>query len=412
MKIHTISHKEMQKERKNDTPRARHCKEKSYHPFLLEREYKKALNAVKIERLLAKPFVSAITYHKEGIVHLTKDSTSDFFASSSFNGQTFVWDLKSNRWISEINTECCPDGLSFSEKGLLLATNHTVLHYDEKYTSVVEKYEVESRINCLSFHNDIAVGTASGIRVFDMNKKTVKSSYGTENAFSVTFNGILDYVLGFGERRNIVLVDHRVGHEFLRLDAGIKANCIQFSPRHGHILASGDEDSKLYLHDIRHTKRPMATFSHHVNSVVSLDFSPLGSCVTTGSYDKTVRIFNIDERRCEDVYYNQRMYNVNAVRYTNDSQFIVSGSDDGSLRIWKSESSRKLGPLSRREKDALNFSNALKEKFRDVKEIQRIKNHRFLPKRLKNQIKTSIAQWKAQQRRKEKAKKNSKNQEA
>eukprot|EP00866_Antonospora_locustae_P001805 jgi/Antlo1/1805/13 len=404
MKIHTISHKEMQKERKNDVPRARHCKEKGYHPFLLEREYMKALNAVKIERLLAKPFVSALTYHKEGIVHVTKNHAVDLFASSSFNGQTFVWDLKSNRWISEINTECCPGGLCFSEKGLLLATNNTVLHYDEKFTCVAEKYEAEGRINCLCFHKDLAVGTTGGTHVFDMNKKTVKSLYGTENTFSIAFNAVLEYVLGFGEGKSIVLVDHRVGHEFLRIKTGIKANCIQFSPRHGHVLASGDEDSNLYVHDIRYTNRPMATFSHHVNSVVSLDFSPLGSCIATGSYDKTVRIFNIDERRCEDVYYNQRMYNVNAVRYTNDSQFIVSGSDDGSLRIWKSESSRKLGPLSKRERDALNFSSALKDKFGDVREIQRIKNHRFLPKRLRNQIKISIAQKKALQRKKEKAK--------
>lgn len=403
MKIHTISHKEMQKERKNDVPRARHCKERSYHPFLLEREYMKALNAVKVERLLAKPFVSALAYHKEGIVHVAKNPTADLFASSSFNGQTFVWDLKSHRWISEIDTESCPGGLCFSNAGLLLASGSTVLHYDETFASVVEKYEAERKINCMCFQGELAVGTTSGVCVFDVNKKTVKSFYGTENVFSVAFNGVLDYVLGFGEGKSVVLADHRVGNEFLRFGAGIRANCIQFSPCSGHILASGDEDSNLYLHDIRYASRPMATFSHHVNSVISLDFSPLGSRIATGSQDKTVRIFDIDERRCEDVYYNRRMYNVNAVRYTNDSQFIVSGSDDGSLRIWKGESSKKLGPLSKRERDALNFSNALKEKFRGVGEIQRIKNHRFLPKRLKNQIKMSIAQKKALQRKKEKA---------
>lgn len=403
MKIHTISHKNAQKERKNDVPISRHNKDKKYHPFIDEREYVRALNATKIERLLAKPFVRAFTYHKEGIMCVAKNPHSDVFASSSFNGQVFVWDLKAGRSLAEINLKSCSQGLCFIENGVVVSEGSTVHRYNHTYSDVVGRYEASRDVNTLSFHNDLAVGTISGVEIFDVDKKAVKSKYGRGNVASVSFNTVLDNLLAFTEDQHVVLADHRINQEFLKLRVGTRSNCVKFNPVHAQIFASGNEDSNLYFHDIRYTDRPLCTFNHHMNSIATLDFDAFGSHITTGSHDKTIRIFDIEERRCKDVYYNTRMHNVTAVRYSNDSHFIISGSDDGSLRVWKSESSKKLGPLTKKEKDALNFSHTLKEKFKDFGEIKRIRGHRFLPKYLKTKIKISVVQKKAQQRKRAKA---------
>ena len=47
----------------------------------------------------------------------------------------------------------------------------------------------------------------------------------------------------------------------------------------------------------------------------------------TGSFDKTIRIFGYEEGRSRDVYHSKRMQIVNAVTYTMDGHYILSGSE-------------------------------------------------------------------------------------
>lgn len=42
------------------------------HPFEKAREYTRALNAVKLERMFAKPFVGALSGHSDGVYCMAK----------------------------------------------------------------------------------------------------------------------------------------------------------------------------------------------------------------------------------------------------------------------------------------------------------------------------------------------------
>ena len=42
------------------------------HPFEAEREYQRALNAVKLERTFAKPFVGSLEGHRDGLTNISK----------------------------------------------------------------------------------------------------------------------------------------------------------------------------------------------------------------------------------------------------------------------------------------------------------------------------------------------------
>ena len=42
------------------------------HPFEAEREYQRALNAVKLERVFAKPFLGSLDGHRDGLTCLAK----------------------------------------------------------------------------------------------------------------------------------------------------------------------------------------------------------------------------------------------------------------------------------------------------------------------------------------------------
>lgn len=61
------------------------------HPFEVAREYTRALNAVKLERLLAKPFLYSLDGHKDGIQCMTKHpSALSLMFSGSYDGEVSI----------------------------------------------------------------------------------------------------------------------------------------------------------------------------------------------------------------------------------------------------------------------------------------------------------------------------------
>lgn len=66
------------------------------HPFQRAREYVRAVNAAKLDRMFAKPFVAALSGHIDGIYcmnrHLTDLKT---VVSGSGDGELRIWNLAS-----------------------------------------------------------------------------------------------------------------------------------------------------------------------------------------------------------------------------------------------------------------------------------------------------------------------------
>jgi len=61
--------------------------------------------------------------------------------------------------------------------------------------------------------------------------------------------------------------------------------------------------------------------------------------------------------------------------YTSDARFVLSGSDDGNVRMWKAKPNDRLGVLDGRERSALEYREALKERWKFDKEISRIQRY-------------------------------------
>lgn len=68
--------------------------------------------------------------------------------------------------------------------------------------------------------------------------------------------------------------------------------------------------------------------------------------------------------------------------YTLDSRFVLSGSDEGNLRIWKSDSSAPLGHSSTREHQRRQYRESLKDKWSHVGEVSKINRQTFLPQEI------------------------------
>ena len=55
------------------------------------------------------------------------------------------------------------------------------------------------------------------------------------------------------------------------------------------------------------------------------------------------------------------MQHVMAIKWSLDNKYIISGSDEMNIRLWKAQASEKLGLLKPREKDQQDYNEKLKD---------------------------------------------------
>ena len=148
---------------------------------------------------------------------------------------------------------------------------------------------------------------------------------------------------------------------------------------HTNDCKQANEDHNIYTFDMRNMARAINIGKDHVAAVLDIDYSPTGQEIVTGSYDRTIRIFGSRDGRSREVYHTNRMQKIFCVKFSMDSKFVLSGSDDGNIRLWKAVASDKLGHLTVREKNSREYANALKERYKHMPEIHRIDKQRKVP---------------------------------
>jgi DDB1- and CUL4-associated factor 13 len=118
----------------------------------------------------------------------------------------------------------------------------------------------------------------------------------------------------------------------------------------------------------------------HISAVTDVDYSPTGKEFVSGSYDKTIRIYEEHKSHSREVYHTKRMQHVTCIGWSLDNKYVYSGSDEMNIRLWKARAAEKLGPLQPREKAAFAYGQALKDKYAAHPQIKRISKHRQVPK--------------------------------
>ena len=75
----------------------------------------------------------------------------------------------------------------------------------------------------------------------------------------------------------------------------------------------------------------------HSKSVKSIAISSDSKYIVSGSYDKTIKIWNLESGQ-EIKTLKGHSESVNSVAISSDNKYIVSGSADNSIKIWNIES--------------------------------------------------------------------------
>jgi len=84
----------------------------------------------------------------------------------------------------------------------------------------------------------------------------------------------------------------------------------------------------------------------HTDEVLTLKFSPNGSCLASGSSDESILVWRVSSLECENhMMLKGHRNSITEIQWTEDGENIVSCSPDYSVRIWdawKGELKRKM----------------------------------------------------------------------
>ncbi|CAN6663406.1 protein Sof1p [Trichomonascus vanleenenianus] len=366
------------------------------HPFERAREYTRALNATKLERMFAQPFIGQLgNGHVDGVYSIAKNFHSlSRLATGSGDGVIKLWDMSQREEVFSIKAhENIVRGLTMTPGGNLLscASDRSVKLWDvtEKKSEPIQTYLGKHAFNGIDHHREEGKFVTAGetVELWDSNRsKPINNlSWGADSVTSVRFNQTeTSMIASAGSDRSIVLYDLRTTSPVQKLLTALKTNAIAWNPMEAFNFAACNEDHNTYLYDMRNLKRALNVYKDHVAAVLDVDFSPTGEELITGSYDRTLRIFRTREGHSREIYHTKRMQRIFCVKYSMDSKYVISGSDDGNVRLWRANASERAGIKSARQRVRLEYDTALKERYKHMPEIRRISRHRHVPKAVKN----------------------------
>ncbi|XP_031834379.1 DDB1- and CUL4-associated factor 13 [Nomia melanderi] len=386
------------RETKRDIHKVPRNYDPSLHPFEAAREYTRALNAVKLERVFAKPFVANLDGHKDGVSILCKHPTQlSTLVSGAFDGELKVWNL--------MQRTCERTFLAHDDiiRGIVYSTNadHLITVGNDKTIKLwkaekpsfgkeeepVNTIISKTIITGISHHRAQPIFATCGevchLWEETRNEPIKTFKWGVDSLYDIKYNPVQSNLFAAcASDRSIILYDARETGPLRKVYMRLKTNKLCWNPMEAVTFTCANEDYNLYTFDIRNLKSPANVHMDHVDAVIDVDYAPTGKEFVTGSYDKSIRIFESNKGHSREIYHTKRMQRVTCIAWSLDNKYVLSGSDEMNIRIWKSKASEKLGVLKPREKVSLNYSEALKEKFGAHPQVKRIARHRQVPKHI------------------------------
>ena len=117
---------------------------------------------------------------------------------------------------------------------------------------------------------------------------------------------------------------------------------VAFSP-YGKILTSGGYDRTVRLWEVR-TGKMLTTLKSHTGWVRSVAFSPDGKTLASGSADQTVHLWEVNTGKVL-ASLQGHIGAVWSVAFSPDGKLLASGGEDQAVRLWKTTTGKVLTTL-------------------------------------------------------------------
>uniref|UniRef100_A0AAY5KYC1 DDB1- and CUL4-associated factor 13 n=1 Tax=Esox lucius TaxID=8010 RepID=A0AAY5KYC1_ESOLU len=385
------------RETKLDIQRVPRNYDPSLHPFEVTREYTRALNATKLERVFAKPFLASLDGHRDGVNCMAKHPKSlSTILSGSCDGELKLWNLTKRECVRTLQAHegfvrgvvvrfCGSSFFTIGDDKNIKQWKMETPGYGEE-EEPINTILGKSVFTSIDHHHKDAVFVTSGqqVDIWDEQRTSpIRSfSWGVDSINCVRFNPVevVNPLSGLSYPRFETQI-------FFKVIMTMRSNTLCWNPMEAYHFTCCNEDYNLYTYDMRYLDKPYTVHMDHVSAVLDVDYSPTGQEFVSASFDKSIRIFPKDGGHSREVYHTKRMQHVICIKWSSDNKYILSGSDEMNIRLWKANAAEKLGMLAPREKAAVNYNQKLKEKFQHHPQIRRIARHRHLPKAVYSQVK-------------------------
>ena len=404
MKVKAINRSEEghTRERAQDVRKMQRNLDPSLHPFEKAVEYTRALNAAKLDRIFAKPFLASLS-HDDGITCLARNPKRlNCLLSGSADGEIRLWDVPARRCLRRLlghtgavkGISITPDG----ESAVSASTDCTIKLWKVPFapfdggpiqedSQPILEFSGRNAFHGIDHHwqRSQFVSAGAAVDLWDHNRSDPIStfSWGSDTVTSVRFNPAEpDLFATTGSDRGVALYDLRSSTPIRKIVMQTKANALAWNPMEALNFTVASDDSCLYTYDMRKLTTASCVHKDFVSAVMDVDYSPTGRDFVAGSYDRSIRIFKFNGGHSREVYHTKRMQRVFAVRFSGDASYVFSGSDDMNVRVWKAEASEALGQPLPRERSKRMYNKALIERHKHLPEIKRIVRHRHLPSSL------------------------------
>lgn len=383
----------------------------NFHPMQRAREYTRAVTAAKMDRMFAQPLIGNLGHGHRDAVTCSAVSRKSLLplVSGSADGSVQLWDLATRNSLAEIAAHernvtavtfdrsgqhfhsCSDDG---TVQRWTLHANHVDEQDGRSVHAPVQTWRCPGSFKSMDYSwKDDVFATASdeAVQVWSTERSTAvqthRDLWGSQDTVHVVrWHPVEAHLLAnCSADRGIGLHDTRTAKALKKTVLRMKSNDLQWNPMEPMNFCVANEDYKAYLFDMRKLNQPLKLYDGHTSAVMSLSFSPTGREFVTGSYDRTIRIFPLADGKAREIYHTKRMQRVFCVNYTADAKFVVSGSDDSNLRLWKARASEQLGQLTTREESAMRYRATLIKRHEHLPEVHKIYKSRKVPKTIRKQ---------------------------
>lgn len=293
--------------------------------------------------------IAQLTGHNASIFALDSDETRNHFLSAAGDGWIVRWNLddpEMGRLIAKVETQIF-SLLHLPElKKLVVGNMNGGVHWidleNPKQTKNIAHHKKGTFGICRVGPKLFTIGGGGTLTKWDITSSSSTESFQLSNQSlrSIDFSPVRNE-LSIGSSDNNIYVLDASTLELKKTIQQAHDNSVftlRYSPD-GDLLLSGGRDAHLKVWAIDDHYKCISSQPAHWYTINDIQFHPNGHCFATASRDKTIKIWDSKIfqllKVIETVRDQGHINSVNCLHWSAYHDYLISGSDDRSMIIWK-----------------------------------------------------------------------------